>query len=236
MAPDGLKQLLVQRGVVFTDEALLLQAVTHESVPHTQGGDYRDSYFPFEWRGDAILAFALRDWLLAHHSDSKSRMHAMYGYFASNYFLATDIAGPLGLLNYIRITDSQRPQRSQQYKFEADLFESLVGAIYMDHGFDLAARFALGLILDPMERTIKTGLYEPDKLLKMKAGVKPRYTTVDQHGKLVNGFQFVSTVELDDERNATGLGPRPRIAAMNAAREALAKYFDIQLKDDPEEP
>lgn len=235
MVTDELRALMASLGVNFNDEALLLQAFTHLSVCAQNDDTEWESYETLEWPGDAVLALILREWLLERKT-ALSQRFVMYGYFASNYFLSFEVAKPLKLVDHLRVTERGMPRPSQLYKLEGDLVEAIIYAVKVDQGFEAAERFVRRIMTAPMERAIETGLYDPIKLLRKKADAEPQYTVVDRHGDLVNGYQFVATVKIGEDRSQVGLGPRPNIARMNAAKSALAEYHGIQLKDEEDDP
>lgn len=235
MISDALRELLATLGITVGDERLWLQAFTHLSFAIQEGGGRKQSYKPIEWQGDSIVALAVRSWLDDQYMDTK-KIHAMSGFFTSNYFLAKEVGVKYRLDRHARFGTKKRPSRSQLYLVRAQLTESMLGAVRIDQGAEAAVELAVRLLERPMARDAKSGMYDPVTLLRRRSKrrfkIEPEYVDAEYRGRRWKGYAFASTVDCGEGRTSLGFGPRPSLARRDAAMNALAKYFEIQLKDE----
>ena len=124
----------------FTDITILEKSLTHKSYSNEFGGE---NYERLEFLGDAIIEFVVSDSLINYKELDAGELSKLRAKLVSTNYLY-DIAISLGLNQYVQKSKSL-PSLSK--KNTADLFESLIGAIYLDGGLDNAKRVIQQYIL-----------------------------------------------------------------------------------------
>ena len=112
----------------------------------------------------------------------------------------------------------------------ADVFESFVGALYLDQGYDFVSKFVLNIIVRYIENGVdflhdyKSELQELVQTLKKTV----TYEVIDEFGPAHNRT-FVAQVMVDDLVIGKGIGSSKKNAEQEAAKEALSKYVDWEV-------
>ncbi len=103
--------------------------------------------------------------------------------------------------------------------------EALIGAIYLDKGYDVARRFCEEFILRHLQELLSQGKHRDEKsLFQEKAqeltGITPHYEVTDEHGP-DHDKNFTCAVFIGPEKVAEGQGNSKQRAETAAAKEAL---------------
>lgn len=196
-------------GYTFADTKLLAAAFTHSSFvnEHATVGNER-----IEFLGDCVLNFLVGEKLFFNdRRASEGALSARRAALVSRMPLAR-IVDELGFIEYLQVGAGVDKSEFSD-KARSDLFEALLGAVYIDGGMD-ACRTVLDNIyycnVEP-EHDYKTALQE----YAASYGLKLVYVTE----KTVDGFKSVAAV---GNREFYGLGKSKRTSQIAAARTALA--------------
>ncbi len=217
-----------QLGYTFTDPRLLERALTHRSA-HT--GQVHGNYERLEYIGDAVFDLAVAHLLsIKHENASEGELSKMRAALVNATSLA-GIARRISLGKFIKVSRSEMANgASDRSSILADVLEAIVGAIYLEAGFEVAreciSRMLGDDILTVTPRDPKTELQE---LLHASGGTPPVYriecTEGPEHSPV-----FVSTVEVNGRIVGRGRGSTKKASQQVAAEEALLK---IALNRDP---
>jgi ribonuclease-3 len=131
----------------FSDEQLLEKALTHRSVGRTNNER-------LEFLGDSVLNFVIADRLFDFYPDAQegdlSRMRAR---IVRGETLA-ELAAELGLGEYLKLGEGELKSGGfRRASILADAFEALLGAVYLDGGFEACRKVILDLC-DPLVREL----------------------------------------------------------------------------------
>jgi len=225
--PDELDSVQAALGYRFRDRSLLLTALTHRSHSHESGLDETPCYERLEFLGDALLGWIVADWLYrgdeAAGEGSLSRRRQLV---VRTTTLAA-IARELGLGRAIRLgRGEERTGGRDKTSLLADVFEAVLGAVYLDGGIRRARTFArrhLGPFLreaaeaDGTEDDYKTRLQEA---VQGRLQLTPSYRIVSTTGP-AHVLRFDVEVVVGDRVLASGVGSSRKRAEQDAARNAL---------------
>lgn len=154
-AKPSLTELESGLGYSFRDPAFLKRALTHVSVAKAR----RDSYQQLEFLGDRVLGLVVADLLLAEFPDADEGELSRRLAELVRRETCTDIAQDWGVAPYLRIGAGEANGGARKnVTILADACESIIGAVFLDGGFD-AAR---GLI----KRSFGTRLHAPVRPLR----------------------------------------------------------------------
>ncbi len=211
-------------GYSFKDKGLLLTALTHSSFKNEINSDGRDDYERLEFLGDAILEFAVSEYLYRNYPEMREGdMTSLRASLVCEMSLA-GCAGQIGLSDFIFLGKGEDKQGSR-YKpsIASDIFEALIGAIFLDSGIDEAKDFVSGFVLDDIEH--KALFHDSKTLLQnlvQSEGWKLEYRLVKEEGP---EHRKVFTVEAFVNGNSVsgGTGTSKKAAEQQAAYGALKK-------------
>jgi len=209
----GLDALQRRLGHRFRDSGLLLRALTHRSYS-------ADHYERLEFLGDAVLGLAVSTLLverLPQQAEGElSRVRASLVRQDALHRIALD----LGLPPLLRLGEGeQRSGGRERASILADAVEALLGALYLDAGFEaaqaVARRWYAGVELRPgLGKDAKTALQE---WLQGRKRALPLYEVLTIHGEAhAQTFEVACRVAAED-LVATGRGPSRRAAEQAAA-------------------
>jgi len=135
------KKLTDGLGLRFNDEALLEEALTHRSVKGS-GANYER----LEFLGDAVLGAVIAEALYRQHRDvEEGTLSRMRAHLVRGETLA-QVAREYSLGQYLHLGGSELTSGVfERDSVLADVVESIIGALYMDQGFDAAQAFVLRL-------------------------------------------------------------------------------------------
>jgi ribonuclease-3 len=210
-------------GYRFRDAALLEQALTHISAL-TGSRNRAGSYQRLEFLGDHVLGLVVSDMLFrAFPKADEGEMSRRLADLVRKEACA-DVARTIELGAAIRLGASENNAGGRNRNaILADVCESLIGAVYMDGGFDAASKLITGLWEQRM-RAPKRPLRDAKTLLQEWAQARglptPQYREVERKGP-DHDPEFRVMVELPDRQPAEGLGRSKRAAEQAAAAAML---------------
>lgn len=226
MAALDLEQFQELIGIQFTDQSLLVRALTHKSYLNENPRRALEDNQRLEFLGDAILDFISGEWLYDHFPDaSEGRLTRLRAALVRTETLASfaqDCRIGQAVLLGRGEEDSGGRERTANL---CDAFEALVGALYLDKSLEdvrdfVYTRFesAIQDILDGERDTDAKSLLQ--EWSQRYLGLTPTYRTVSSSGP-DHARQFTVVVMIGDKPFGEGIGPRKQVAAQFAARQAL---------------
>lgn len=210
----------------FSDQALLIAALTHPShLNEFHGGS---DYQRLEFLGDAVLGMVLADLLYNRFPDlSEGELSRLRASLADQPRLA-ELADAANIAPFILLgKGEQQDSGSRKPSILADVFEALIGAVYLDAGFQAARTMVqqlYGHLLD--DPNLASSLNDPKSRLQewlaANRHASPVYRLVSEDGP-PHDRCFTVSVSVDDEVWGTGTGRSKKAAQQDAARIALKK-------------
>lgn len=214
-------------GVVFKNKDLLLEAITHRSYLNENPKWPINHNERMEFLGDAVLELVVTEHLFKNFPNPEGEMTNWRAALVNSVMLAS-ISSEFDLNNFILFSrgESKDTGRARQYIL-ANATEALIGAIYLDQGYNAAAGFIDRFILKELPRIIENRLYRDSKSLfqekaQEQVGITPSYNVLDEWGP-DHARHFKVGVFLGDEMVGQGQGPSKQEAQQKAAEEALTK-------------
>ncbi len=222
-----LAQAETQIGYRFNDRTLLLEALTHRSFARDER--LKDNIVSqnerLEFLGDAILSMitALELFKTSPRADegTLTQLRANYVCEAS----LAEGARKAGLGTLIRVSPSMRKVTGVELpSLLCDGLEALIGAVYLDGGFeparDLVLRF-VGEVPTKVAIAPKDAKTELQEWTQASFGLTPVYKVVQSLGP-PHAPTFVVEVYVGEKLLAKGQGPSKKDAAQEGAKAALA--------------
>jgi ribonuclease-3 len=215
-------------GVAFRHPHLLEQARTHCSWVNEHRGQGLISNERLEFLGDSVLGVVVSQWLFESFPDVEegelSRLRAQIVEAPACASYAKD----LGLEPFLLLGKGEKRNIGRgRDSVLADFFEAVVGALFLDGGFEAARNFLLGPCLPLLEA--RQGSPETNykallqDLVQRKTQQTPQYITLTEEGP-PHARRFVVSVEVDGQGLAQGEGSSKREAQQQAAKHALSIF------------
>ncbi len=211
--------------VKFKNKNLLRQALVHRSYLNEHKDFELDHNERLEFLGDAVLELITTEFLYNKFSNPEGELTNFRAALVNRKMLAK-ISEEIGLDEYLLMSkgESSDTGRARQYII-ANALEALIGAIYLDQGYDKAKKFIENYFLSKMDDVLSEKLYQDAKSrfqeeAQEKVGATPVYQVVKEWGP-DHDKHFLVGVFLNDEKIAEGEGISKQAAQRKAAEEGL---------------
>jgi ribonuclease III len=224
--------LQLRTGHRFADAALLTRALTHRSF----GADHNER---LEFLGDAVLSVAVSSLLFEHFAGSdEGDLTRVRAHLVREDTLHR-MAVQLGLPEVLRLSEGEaRGGGAQRPSILADALEALIGATFVDGGFD-AARSLVQRLFGEVIATTDMGNWSKDAKTELQEWLQARRLAVPVYSiRATRGQAHAQTFEVDCSVPALGLvesgeGRSRRVAEQEAARRMLDA---LNASDKPGSP
>lgn len=211
-----------------------MKALTHKSFHHESQSNTYGFNERLEFLGDAVLALAIVEHLFKlEQSLSEAGMSKIKSYVVKGKVLY-EAAKEISLGDHLRIGKGEEGTGGRRRESVlSNAFEALIGAIYLDGGFEAARRFVMTFLGGRLERALASGDFHDYKteLQERTQGefdCPPDYRIVDQEGREHERI-FTAEVYVGGELMGTGRGRSKKEAQASAAKDAL-KLMDHRSK------
>lgn len=213
-------------GVVFKDKALLKQAFIHRSYINenrTLGLEHNER---LEFLGDAVLELVITNYLYKRFPEYNEGELTSLRSALVNADTCSTVAQKLEANEFLLLSKGETKDtgRARQYIL-ANTLEAIIGAIYLDQGYDVADKFILTHITPLTENIIEKGTWiDAKSLFQEKAqehdGLTPAYKTIKESGPDHDKL-FTIGVYIGKDLIGEGSGQSKQDAEQEAARSAL---------------
>lgn len=216
------EKLLEELGINYNNIKLYERALTHTSYANE---NRVESYERLEYLGDAVLELVISDYMYKNTEYEEGKMTKYRSHYVcenANYEYSTR----LKLNDYLRLGHGEE-ERGGKYRkaIVADIFESFIGAMYLDLGFDVVKDFIYKHVIPLIEnknieffddyKSVLQELVQTDKK-------SLEYVTVKEDGP-AHDKVFTIVVKIDDIIYGTGTAHSKKEAEQIAAHDALRK-------------
>ena len=223
---SNLLELQQKLSLKFNDEDILLQALTHRSYLNENPGFRLGQNERLEFLGDAVLELIVTEDLYAKFPEKPEGELTSFRAALVNSRMLSEVAVELEINEYLMLSrgEARDVGRARQFIL-ANVFEALIGAIYLDQGYDVSKNFIHRVLMPKLDAIVENKLYKDPKSLfqeeaQERAGTTPTYEVVREWGP-DHDKHFIVGVFLGDEKMAEGEGPSKQAAQEEAARNAL---------------
>ena len=213
-------------GYVFKNKSLLEQAFTHRSYLNENRDSDREHNERLEFLGDAVLELVVTEFLYKKYSESSEGDLTAYRAALVNTQSISDAASLLGMNDYLLLSrgEAKDTGRARQIIL-ANAFEAVIGALYLDSGYNAAKDFIAAHIFHKTEDVVEKRLWQDPKsrfqeIAQGTLGITPSYELTSQSGP-DHDKRFVIAAYIGSERVATGEGRSKQEAEQDAAQKAL---------------
>ena len=223
---SDLTRLQALLGVEFNDTDILLSAITHRSYLNEHREAKQEHNERLEFLGDAVLELVVTDYLYHKYPEKPEGELTAVRAALVNTVSLSESSTKLGVNDYLLMSKGEAKDtgRARSYIL-ANVFEALIGALYMDQGYDTARAFIAEHLFPKTENIVAQRLWQDPKsrfqeLAQEHANTTPTYETLGQEGP-DHDRVFTVGVFLGKEKVAEGQGRAKQEAEQAAAEAAI---------------
>jgi ribonuclease III len=224
LRPRKYKELETKLGYRFKDPAMLERALTHASV---RGGKVeRGDNERLEFIGDRVLGLAIAEVLNGQHPEAnEGELARRYNRLVRGEACAR-VARAIGLGAHLILSDSEADSGGREKTtILADAIEALLGAVFLDGGFDKSKTVVRKLWQEQSASVPESAVDAKSELQEWAQGMGlalPKYTVVSRKGP-DHAPHFTAEVTITGRAPAQGEGASKRIAEQAAATQLLER-------------
>lgn len=220
------KELQKRLGLQFKNSDLLVSSLTHRSYLNENKGFHLPNNERLEFLGDAVLELVSTEYLYLNYPHSEGELTNFRSALV-NYRMLSEIARRLKIEDYLLMSQGEAKDtgRARQVIL-ANAIEAVIGAIYLDSGYQVAKEFILREVIVELPNIINKGAYLDPKsklqeIVQEKVGVTPTYQVLSESGP-DHDKVFIVGVYLHQNKVGEGSGPSKQEAEVAAAENALS--------------
>lgn len=222
----GFEDLQEKLGITFKQPEMLVQAFVHRSYlneHHSFGLDHNER---LEFLGDAVLELIITEFLFREYQNPEGDLTNWRAALVNAKILA-NIAYEIGMEEYLFLSHGEAKDAGTKARdyIMANAIEALIGAIYIDQGYEMTQQFIARWVLPKLPYILENGLYMDAKSRFQESaqeieGVTPNYKVLEEAGPdHIKSFKIGAY--LHGELVATGEGTSKQEAQTEAAEAAL---------------
>lgn len=215
-------------GLKFNDIQLLIAALTHRSYMNEHKKSATEHNERLEFLGDAVLELAVTEHLYRTYSEPEGILTNWRAALVRTESISA-AGARLGLYELMRLSrgEKQGSERAKQ-QILANAFEAVIGAIYLDKGYEQARDFVNKNILVTFEEILASGSWRDAKsrLQEVAQSIDnqtPVYKVLSEEGPDHDKI-FTLGAFIGGKLRGKGSGPSKQIAQQEAAGNALKSY------------
>lgn len=215
-------------GIKFNNINLLVLAFTHRSYVNEHRKTAKDHNERLEFLGDAVLELVVTEFLYSNYEEPEGILTNWRSALVRTESIGA-AAHKLGFEDLLRLSRGERKGTERaRAQILANSYEAVVGAIYLDQGYEVAKKFIAQTILVTFDEILATGSWMDAKsrlqeVAQNKEGTTPVYKVLNEEGP-DHDKTFTIGVFIGSELRGKGTGPSKQIGQQKAAEKALKKY------------
>lgn len=219
-------------GFEFNNVELLVTALTHRSYVNEHKASVHDHNERLEFLGDAILEMVSSDFLYRNYNEPEGIMTSWRAALVRTESIG-DAGKELGYEPLVRLSKGEKHGSDRAHDvILADCFEAVIGAIYLDQGYETAKAFIYKHILNKIDDILEEGSWRDPKsyfqeLAQKNDGETPVYKTLKEEGP-DHDKNFTVGVYVGEKLKGTGIGHSKQEAQTAAAKEGIKQYKKLE--------
>lgn len=212
----------------FPNLNLLITAFTHRSYLNEHKKTVTEHNERLEFLGDAVLELIVTEYLYNNFEEPEGILTNWRSALVRTESISAAAARE-GFEPLLRLSRGEKrgSERARQ-QILANCYEAVIGALYLEKGYDAAKAFIEKNLLPTLKEILKSGDWLDPKsrlqeLVQSRDGFTPIYKVMNEEGP-DHDKMFVVGVYVDDQLKAKGEGPSKQAAQVLAAANALKAY------------
>jgi ribonuclease III len=215
-------------GITFKNIELLITAFTHRSYVNEHRKTVKEHNERLEFLGDAVLELVSTEFLYGNYSEPEGILTNWRSALVRTESIGA-AAARCGFEPLLRLSRGEKhgTDRARQ-QILANSFEAVIGALYLDQGYEAAQKFITDNLLVTFKQILDSGSWLDPKshlqeVAQSRDGFTPVYKVLSEEGP-DHDKVFTVGVFVGDRQVGRGTGPSKQIAQQQAAEAALKTY------------
>jgi ribonuclease III len=215
-------------GFEFKNIDYFITALTHRSYVNEHKKSVSEHNERLEFLGDAVLELVVTDYLFRTYTESEGILTSWRASLVRTESIG-EAGDALGYEHLIRMSKGEKngSTRARQ-QILANAFEAVIGAIYLERGYEDAAIFIKDNILSKLDTILSSGSWRDPKshlqeVSQRRDNQTPVYRVLEEVGPDHDKI-FTLGVFVGDRLMGKGSGPSKQVAQQQAAAAALITY------------
>lgn len=227
--PKNIEDFAAKNKLTFKNLQLLRQVFVHRSYLNENIGFDLDHNERLEFLGDAVLELVVTEYLYKNFDNPEGELTNLRSALVKGSMLS-DIANELEMDKYLYLSRGEaKSEGKSRQLILANAFEALIGAIYLDRGYDGAVEFIKKNLICHLQKIIDDKLFLDPKshlqeLAQEQLGVTPIYKVLGEHGP-DHAKSFTVGCYINDRLFGEGSGSSKQTAESAAASSALEHWM-----------
>ena len=206
----------------------MVTAFTHRSYLNEHRKSVREHNERLEFLGDAVLELVVTEYLYQNYEEPEGVLTN----WRSALVRTESISAAASLYEFEPLLRLSRGEKQGSARARAQIlancFEAVLGALYLDQGYEASKKFIETSLLITLKDILKTGSWMDPKshlqeLVQSKDGFTPVYRVISEEGP-DHDKTFTVGVFVENQLKGQGTGPSKQIAQQSAAEAALKAY------------
>lgn len=214
--------------VKFNNIEMLMTAFTHRSYVNEHKKSVSEHNERLEFLGDAVLELVVTDYLFANYDEAEGILTNWRSALVRTESIGA-AAQNLGFEPMLRLSKGEKRGTGRaRLQILANSYEAVVGAMYLDLGYEVANKFITESLLTTFAEILQTGSWLDPKskyqeVIQSDENLTPQYRVLSETGPDHDKI-FTVGVYVGNELRAQGQGPSKQNAQVSAAEKALLKH------------
>ena len=215
-------------GLEFENIDTFVTALTHRSYVNEHKKSANEHNERLEFLGDAVLELVVTDYLFANYDEPEGILTSWRASLVRTESIGA--AGEsVGYAPLVRMSKGEKNGSDRaRLQILANAFEAVVGAIYLEFGYDTASDFIHKNIIVKLDDILREGSWRDPKSHLQEVsqridGHTPIYRVLEEDGP-DHDKMFTLGVFVGEKQMGQGTGPSKQAAQQAAAKAALEKY------------
>lgn len=219
-------------GFTFKDTSLLERAFIHRSYLNEHPKLGLEHNERIEFLGDAVLELVVTDFLYRTYPNPEGDLTNWRSALVKTESLAA-VAGELGIAEFFKLSRGEAKGNARSHALiSANAVEALIGAMYLDQGYDTAKDFITKHIISRLEHILASGAWLDPKsrfqeLAQERFGLTPSYKVIEEAGP-DHDKVFTIGAYIGDTLYGKGSGSSKQAGQQEAATSALKRLSTTQ--------
>ncbi len=218
----------VKLGVEFSNIELLITAFTHRSYVNEHRKTVKEHNERLEFLGDAVLELVTTEFLFNNYQEPEGILTN----WRSSLVRTESISAAASRNDFEPLLRLSRGEKRGTDRARAQIlansYEAVIGAIYLDQGYEAASNFIHKTLLVTFDEILQTGSWMDPKshlqeIVQSKENHTPVYKVLSEDGPDHDKI-FTVGVFVGNELKGKGEGPSKQTAQVSAAQSALKLY------------
>jgi len=208
-------------GYKFTNKELLLTALTHITFANSFNVESNQR---LEFLGDSVLGVAVADFLYSNFKEREGTLSKMRSNLVDEENLSKLIT-KMDLQKYLRVAEGNSDELRNLSSVKADLFEAVLGAIFLDSNFHTACGWALNKLgidrVNAQKKVVATKDFKSQlQEALQREGKKVRYKLIKETGK-PHEREYTIQIFINNKGGAVATNTSKKVAEMQVAEQTL---------------